>query len=84
MNSLPPPAEPGAEPYTTIDAAQLLGLAVRSVQLMVDRGELDAWKTPGGHRRISRVSVERWLVRAICTAAPSRSWRVVQNTQSWK
>ncbi len=28
---------------------------------MVDRGELDAWKTPGGHRRISRASVERWL-----------------------
>jgi CheY-like chemotaxis protein len=28
---------------------------------MVDRGELQAWKTPGGHRRISRSSVERWL-----------------------
>ena len=45
---------------TTLEAARLLGLAVRSVQLMVDRGELDAWKTPGGHRRISRASVERW------------------------
>lgn len=49
------------EPYTTIEVASLLGLAVRSVQLMVDRGELEAWKTPGGHRRISRASVERWL-----------------------
>lgn len=49
------------EPYTTIEVAGLLGLAVRSVQLMVDRGELDAWKTPGGHRRISRASVERWM-----------------------
>jgi excisionase family DNA binding protein len=38
----------------------MLGMAVRSVQLMVDRGELEAWKTPGGHRRISRSSVERW------------------------
>ncbi len=38
----------------------MLGMAVRSVQLMVDRGELDAWKTPGGHRRIARASVERW------------------------
>jgi excisionase family DNA binding protein len=45
---------------TTLEAARLLGLAVRSVQLMVDRGELEAWKTPGGHRRISRASVERW------------------------
>ncbi|WP_287983753.1 response regulator [Diaphorobacter sp.] len=48
---------------STRDVAQALGLAVRSVQLMVDRGELEAWKTPGGHRRISRASVERWLAR---------------------
>ena len=27
---------------------------------MVDRAELDAWRTPGGHRRITRASVERW------------------------
>lgn len=39
----------------------MLGMAVRSVQLMVDRGDLQAWKTPGGHRRISRDSVEQWL-----------------------
>jgi excisionase family DNA binding protein len=45
---------------TTIEAARLLGLAVRSVQLMVDRGDLQAWKTPGGHRRISRESLDRW------------------------
>ncbi len=45
---------------TTIEAARELNLAVRSVQLMVDRGELEAWKTPGGHRRISRKSVEAW------------------------
>lgn len=48
---------------STRDVARVLGLAVRSVQLMVDRGELDAWKTPGGHRRIARSSVERWLTR---------------------
>jgi excisionase family DNA binding protein len=45
---------------STLEAARLLGLAVRSVQLMVDRGELEAWKTPGGHRRIARSSLERW------------------------
>lgn len=39
----------------------MLGMAVRSVQLMVDRNELEAWKTPGGHRRISRASVEQWI-----------------------
>ena len=49
------------EHYTTLEVASMLGLAVRSVQLMVDRQELEAWKTPGGHRRISRESVERWI-----------------------
>ena len=38
----------------------MLGMAVRSVQMMVDRGDLEAWKTPGGHRRISRTSLDRW------------------------
>ena len=46
--------------YSTLEVARLLGMAVRSVQMMVDRGELEAWKTPGGHRRISQGSVERW------------------------
>jgi len=52
---------PASGECTTAEVARLLGLAVRSVQLMVDRGELEAWKTPGGHRRISRSSVQRWL-----------------------
>lgn len=48
---------------TTREVAKLLGLAVRSVQLMVDRGELQAWKTSGGHRRIARDSVTQWLAQ---------------------
>jgi excisionase family DNA binding protein len=47
--------------YTTLEVAKILGMAVRSVQLMVDRGDLQAWKTPGGHRRITRESLERWI-----------------------
>ena len=39
----------------------MLGMAVRSVQLMVDKGLLQAWRTPGGHRRIDSRSVQRWL-----------------------
>ena len=46
--------------FTTIEAARLLGMSVRSVQLMVDRGELAAWKTSGGHRRIARASIDNW------------------------
>jgi excisionase family DNA binding protein len=60
MPELPKAADPGADHFSTIEVARLLGMAVRSVQLMVDRGELEAWKTPGGHRRISRDSVQRW------------------------
>lgn len=54
-------AHAAPDDMTTRDVARQLGLAVRSVQLMVDRGDLQAWKTAGGHRRISRASVERWL-----------------------
>lgn len=57
--SFPPAAATGD--CSTIEAARLLGMAVRSVQMMVDRGDLQAWKTPGGHRRIARESVDRWL-----------------------
>lgn len=58
---------------STTEAAQRLGMAVRSVQLMVDRGDLQAWKTPGGHRRILRSSLDAWLAArgaAPVTAGP--------------
>lgn len=55
---------------STRDVARVLGMAVRSVQLMVDRGELEAWKTPGGHRRIAKASVERWLAQRQGGATP--------------
>ncbi|MEO6277293.1 MAG: helix-turn-helix domain-containing protein [Roseateles sp.] len=51
----------GPDTCSTTEAAKRLGMAVRSVQLMVDRGELQAWKTPGGHRRILRSSLDAWL-----------------------
>jgi excisionase family DNA binding protein len=51
---------PLTDHLSTLEVARMLGMAVRSVQLMVDRGELRAWKTPGGHRRIDRASVEQW------------------------
>lgn len=54
-------AQETREEMTTLEVARELGLAVRSVQLMVDRGDLRAWKTPGGHRRIARESVRAWL-----------------------
>ena len=47
--------------YSTTEAAVLLDVAVRTVQLWVERGVLNAWKTPGGHRRIEATSVQRLL-----------------------
>jgi len=46
------------EVLTTKQAAELLDLSITSVQKMVINGELEAWTTPGGHRRIYRASVE--------------------------
>jgi len=48
---------------TTREAAAVLGVSLRTVQLWAEAGVLDAWKTSGGHRRISRDSVERLLAR---------------------
>ncbi len=59
----PSPSADETSDYSTLEVARRLGMAVRSVQLMVDRGELEAWKTPGGHRRIARSSVDAWLAR---------------------
>ncbi len=46
---------------TTRDAARRLGVSLRTAQLWVDSGILDAWRTDGGHRRIKIDSVERLL-----------------------
>jgi excisionase family DNA binding protein len=49
---------------TTSEAAELLGVSVGTVQLWVEGGVLQAWKTAGGHRRVMRDSVEA-LIRKI-------------------
>jgi len=44
--------------YTTRQAAERLGVSLRTIQLWVESGVLPAWKTAGGHRRVARASVE--------------------------
>lgn len=46
---------------TTREAAELLGVSVGTIQLWVEKGLLEAWKTGGGHRRVVRDSIERLL-----------------------
>jgi len=43
---------------TTREAAEMLGVSLRTIQQWVEKGMLEAWKTDGGHRRILRGSVE--------------------------
>ncbi|MDP1524863.1 MAG: excisionase family DNA-binding protein [Rhodocyclaceae bacterium] len=47
---------------TTREAAEMLGVSLRTAQLWTESGLLEAWRTEGGHRRISRESIERLLV----------------------
>lgn len=49
---------------TTREAAELLGVSLRTAQLWTESGLLQAWRTPGGHRRILRASVERLLAES--------------------
>jgi excisionase family DNA binding protein len=44
--------------YTTREAAKRLGVSVRTVQMWCENGVLESWKTEGGHRRITKGSVE--------------------------
>lgn len=46
---------------TTSQAADLLGVAVSTVQKWVELGQLPSWKTPGGHRRIPLEEVQKLL-----------------------
>jgi len=54
-----PPDGDGEEVCSTTEAARRLGVSNTTVQMMVERGDLAAWRTRGGHRRISAVSIER-------------------------
>ncbi len=47
------------EVCSTREAAEILGVSLRTIQVWVDNGILDAWKTAGGHRRVSLRSVGR-------------------------
>lgn len=47
----------------TTYAAKLLGLSVGTIQMLVEKDELRAWKTQGGHRRISLASIKEYQLK---------------------
>ncbi|MBD8543315.1 MAG: response regulator [Massilia sp.] len=66
------PAAPynAADYCSTKEAAAVLGVSHRTVQLWVESGTLQAWRTAGGHRRITLESVNRLVEgRRIAIAA---------------
>jgi len=67
------PATPynAADYCSTKEAAATLGVSHRTVQLWVENGTLQAWRTAGGHRRITVESVNRLVDgRRIAIGAP--------------
>lgn len=57
--------------YSTAEAAKILGVSHRTVQLWVEAGTLQAWKTAGGHRRIAMASLEHVLAERRQALAPA-------------
>jgi excisionase family DNA binding protein len=69
--------EPRPRSYSTADVARRLGISIPTVQRWVDAGQLKAWKTPGGHRRIDADSAER-LFEGQALDAPSVAARMAE------
>ncbi len=71
------------EILTTTEAARILGVSVRTAQLLIEGGSIPSWKTPGGHRRVYRRDVLAMVpdaggppaplsARVVLLAAPER------------
>ena len=58
MRNLPPTC-------STREAAKLLNVVPSTVQSWVETGCLEAWKTPGGHRRVTLASIDRLLEKGM-------------------
>ena len=50
---------------STRETAKILQVSLGTIQKMVETGELIAWKTRGGHRRILDLSIERQLSKRL-------------------
>jgi excisionase family DNA binding protein len=61
---------------TTREAADLLGVSLRTIQQWVEQGALRAYRTVGGHRRVLRSSVEAMLLGRQ-QAVSDRTYRVL-------
>jgi len=59
---------------STAAAANMLGLSTTLIQSLVDKNELQGWKTRGGHRRISLQSIHDYQTQArMHSSSPTRT-----------
>lgn len=74
-SSMALPLQPNTR--STREAGKMLGVSLRTVQVWVDSGLLEGWRTVGGHRRITEASIERLMRERTLdrppTAAPATS-----------
>jgi excisionase family DNA binding protein len=64
---------------TSREVARLLGVAVSTAQIWMERGELASWKTPGGHRRARLSDVQRLIARRGAAPAEEDEFQVLSN-----
>jgi excisionase family DNA binding protein len=48
---------------TTTEACDLIGVSKTVIKRLADEGILKIWKTPGGHRRLLRSSVDEYIMQ---------------------
>lgn len=49
--------------FTTFEAAKICNANISSIKNWIEQGEIDAFRTPGGHYRIRREDLEDFLAR---------------------
>lgn len=74
------PDSPEKEYCSTSEAAQRLGLSLGTVQQMVENGQLEGWKTAGGHRRIRVSSIEEFRARSMAGNSSQAQVRAATNS----
>lgn len=67
--------------YTTGEAAKLLGVCVRTIQVWAEQGTIISRKTDGGHRRLSKNSVDA-IRKEKFTSARNQSSTLSNNSNS--
>lgn len=56
-------AKTNSKYITTTEACDLIGVSKTVIKRLADEGILQIWKTPGGHRRLLRSSVDEYIMQ---------------------